>query len=155
MTPECANCIRLRAAIVKHRDQRADDRCYLDDDELYEVLGDGIAVDRTMPPKEAHLANCARFYDRRCEGGEWITYQELEEKLSKAQGVLTEVRDYITAQLKAEIDTHEVCSKLEGMLPLPDNDEQYNDQVAEASRLNREREANTRLLIERVESLLD
>ena len=37
-----AEVIRLRDAIRKHRDQRLDDWCCMDDIELYEVLPEGI-----------------------------------------------------------------------------------------------------------------
>ncbi len=69
---------RLRAAIVEHRAQKADDRCIEDDDRLYEALGDGIKCDRRVGSKADMLANCARFIGRRCEAGGWPSYQELE-----------------------------------------------------------------------------
>lgn len=69
---------RLRDAIKTHRDQKADDRCIEDDDRLYAALGDGIKCDRRVGSKEAMLANCQRFIERRCEGGGWPTYAELE-----------------------------------------------------------------------------
>ena len=54
----------LEAAIRKHRDQRGDDRCWLDDMELYAVLGDA-RVDLTLPPKDEFLGHCARFWECR------------------------------------------------------------------------------------------
>jgi hypothetical protein len=68
----------LEAAIREHRSQRADDRCHLDDDRLYAALGDGIKCDRRVGDKLAMLRNCERFIDRRCEGGHWPTYADLE-----------------------------------------------------------------------------
>ncbi len=50
---------RLLAAIRKHRDQRGDDRCWMDDEELYAILPEGY-----NPPKRdtaVELANCERF----------------------------------------------------------------------------------------------
>lgn len=76
---------RLREAIVKHRSQKADDRCIEDDDVLYAVLGDGVKCDRRVGDKDAMLANCARFIDRRCEGGGWPSYAELEARLAKKE----------------------------------------------------------------------
>lgn len=73
---------RLRQAIETHRAQKADDRCIDDDDVLYAALGDGIKCDRRVGSKEEMLKNCARFIDRRCEGGKWSTYAELEARLS-------------------------------------------------------------------------
>lgn len=72
----------LRSAIRRHRDQKADDRCIEDDDALYEVLGDGIRCDRRVGNKEEMLANCKRFIERRCEGGHWPAYQELELRIA-------------------------------------------------------------------------
>lgn len=59
-----ARIAELEAAIRKHRDQRGDDRCWLDDQELYTVLGDKPA-DFTLPPREEFLGNCARFWECR------------------------------------------------------------------------------------------
>lgn len=81
---------RLRAAIIKHRSQKADDRCIEDDDELYAALGDGIPCDRRVGDKAAMLQNCARFIERRCEGGGWSTYAELEAQLAEARAAISE-----------------------------------------------------------------
>jgi hypothetical protein len=78
----------LRAAIVKHRSQKADDRCIEDDDELYAALGDGIKCDRRVGDKDAMLANCARFIENRCEGGGWPTYAQLEGRLATAKAIV-------------------------------------------------------------------
>lgn len=78
----------LTSAIVKHRSQKADDRCIEDDDELYAVLGDGIKCDRRVGDKEAMLANCGRFIERRCEGGGWLSYVELEAQLAATREAL-------------------------------------------------------------------
>jgi len=55
---------RLKNAIRRHRDERGDDRCYLDDARLYEVLGEG-QPDTTLPPRDVFLSNCARFWECR------------------------------------------------------------------------------------------
>ena len=49
----------LRDAIRKHRDQRGDDRCWMDDEELYRVLPEGY----TPPARDSavQLENCKRF----------------------------------------------------------------------------------------------
>ncbi len=78
-----AECAKLRAAIHEHRSQRADDRCWMDDDKLYEALGDGIKADRRVGDKDAMLANCKRYIERRCEGGHWPSYAELEASLAQ------------------------------------------------------------------------
>jgi len=65
----------LEAAIRQHRDQRGDDRCWLDDLELYKLVGGG--GDNSLPPKEKFLTNCARYYEARCVNAGWPSYQEL------------------------------------------------------------------------------
>lgn len=79
-TYEC-RIAELENAIRKHRSQKADDRCIFDDDELYEVLGDGIKCDRQIGDKAAMLKNCERFINQRCEAGKWPSYAELEKEL--------------------------------------------------------------------------
>lgn len=54
----------LEAAIKKHRDQRGDDRCWVDDQELYKMVGDEKA-NTALPPKEIFMENCAKFHASR------------------------------------------------------------------------------------------
>lgn len=72
---------QLETAIKRHRDQRVDDRCWMDDLELYKLVG-GTA-DNSLPAKEKFLANCARFYEARCKDANWISYQELEQLVAR------------------------------------------------------------------------
>lgn len=77
---------RLYTAIKKHHDQKADDRCWMDDNELYAAAGlDG--ADTRIGDPAAMLENCKRFVTLRCfNGGPWKSYVELEaenEKLRK------------------------------------------------------------------------
>lgn len=71
---------RLRAAIVKHHAQRADDRCWLDDADLYLAAGLEAAQHVfEVGDREKMLKNCERFIEQRCvEGGGWKSYAELE-----------------------------------------------------------------------------
>lgn len=52
---------RLRAAIRKHRDERGHDRCWLDDAQLYGVLGEP-QPDTSLPPEPEFIENCRRFH---------------------------------------------------------------------------------------------
>lgn len=81
---------RLEAAIRAHRDQRADDRCIEDDDRLYEALGDGVKCDRRVGDKAEMLRNCERFIDRRCVGGHWPSYRDLEAANARLVSLLEE-----------------------------------------------------------------
>jgi hypothetical protein len=101
---------RLRAAIIKHRSQKADDRCIEDDDELYAALRDGVKCDRRVGDKEAMLANCARFIERRCEGGGWPTYAELEEQLRRARPTTLSLKERVATE-----GFHAVLEELKGL----------------------------------------
>jgi hypothetical protein len=78
----CEEVERLREAVAKHHGQIADDRCWMDDDELYAAFG-LPPVDRRVGDKAAMRANCDRFIERRCEGGGWQSYAELEAKIER------------------------------------------------------------------------
>jgi hypothetical protein len=110
MSDEMSEVERLRAAIIKHRSRRADDRCIEDDDELYAVLGDGIKCDRRVGSKEAMLVNCARFIERRCEGGGWPSYAELETRLESQRAAISAARAWGKARAKL-IATREKLAK--------------------------------------------
>jgi hypothetical protein len=57
---------RLEAAIRKHRDQKGDDRCWMDDQDLYAALGaESIHADTSLPPREEFMESCRRFYAQR------------------------------------------------------------------------------------------
>lgn len=65
---QTAEVERLRIAIRKHRDQRLDDRCWMDDIELYESLPEGIDpsfVDLRLLDKDVMMRNCERFVECR------------------------------------------------------------------------------------------
>ncbi len=56
---------QLRGAIARHRDARGNDRCWLDDEELYRYLGDDHQALTVLPPKAVFLENCSRFHENR------------------------------------------------------------------------------------------
>lgn len=56
---------QLETAIRKHRDQRGDDRCWVDDMELYEVLAESEQPVLKLPPRSVFLRNCARYWECR------------------------------------------------------------------------------------------
>jgi hypothetical protein len=71
---------KLKAAIKKHWSQKADDRCWMDDSDLYVAAGlpDGSI---NVGNKAAMLENCKRFIEARCQSGRWRSYAELESLL--------------------------------------------------------------------------
>jgi len=106
----------LRAAIKTHRSQKADDRCIEDDDRLYEALGDGIKCDRAVGDKAAMLRNCQRFIERRCKGGTWPSYADLEKRLKAIAEVIEAVDNRCAAvdgpvrATREEIRDHELVT---------------------------------------------
>lgn len=76
---------RLREAIRKHRDQRADDRCWLDDLELYEALEEPVPADVScVGDRKEMLANCERYVSLRCsDGGDWTSYADLKKQVTE------------------------------------------------------------------------
>lgn len=79
---------KLLAAIKAHRDQKADDRCWLDDRQLYALAGLPDGYDPHVGDKFEMVKNCIRFVERRCVEGSWPTYKELEERIQKLQDVI-------------------------------------------------------------------
>lgn len=91
--------IALRKAIEEHRDQKADDRCWLDDLKLYAAAGLHVA-DNTISDPAAMLENCKRFIACRMARGEWATYQELEARIKELTEALD--REMLEANQSAE-----------------------------------------------------
>jgi len=90
----------LEVAIRFHRDQKSDDRCWMDDQELYKVLGDGNLGDNRVGDQTKMLKNCQRFIQRRTEGGGWTTYAAMEKELA-----LLKSTAYVTHTCGAILET--------------------------------------------------
>lgn len=91
---------RLRAAIRRHRDQRGDDRCWLDDEELYRALPEG----HTPPARDCavELALCEKFIaSRHNPATEYVSPQrrieELESDLAAAVREIVGLRAKLSA----------------------------------------------------------
>jgi hypothetical protein len=91
---------RLKGAIRKHRDARGDDRCWIDDLELYRIIGDGD-VDPSilaLPSKCEFLESCSRFWSQRQHPDDQtidphpMTIAQLEAEIDRLKGVLTATR---------------------------------------------------------------
>src|SRR5258707_8876301 len=87
---------QLYGAILKHAMQKADDRCWIDDVELYRAAGITV-VDNHVGDKFEMLKNCSRFIEKRCAGGTWPTYAEIEIGLKRASYLLTTMEQTIQA----------------------------------------------------------
>lgn len=66
--------VELETAIRKHRDQRGDDRCWLDDRQLYHAViepnGRENLPDLVLPPKCEFLESCSRYWEHRQSKGD-------------------------------------------------------------------------------------
>lgn len=94
--PACQQPLGLLDAVTQHHAQKADDRCWMDDDTLYAAAGLPVC-DRRVGDKEEMLFNCERFLLQRCEGGHWPSYAEMEaerDQLRERVKVLEEEVDY-------------------------------------------------------------
>ncbi len=89
----------LEQAIRKHRDERGDDRCWLDDSNLYLALDDGaeFAEVTTLPPKCDFLMSCARFWEQRqrpsekdCQVAGRMTLAQIEARVEALEGLIRE-----------------------------------------------------------------
>jgi hypothetical protein len=95
---------KLKEAIAKHRDQKGDDRCWLDDQELYSVLGDQVAQ-TALPSKEVFLGNCAKYFECRQNPAETYfskenqTIKELQDKIEKYKELLSETLSHKDCKL--------------------------------------------------------
>lgn len=74
--------------LEKHRDQKAGNRCWMDDLELYSILGEAVPADNSVGDKFAMIKNCARFIEQRCTDGAWPTYKHLEERIARLEKAL-------------------------------------------------------------------
>lgn len=74
--------LELRKAIRSHRDQRGDDRCWMDDEELYKVLPEGY----TPPERDTtvELQLCEQYINcRRNPATKYISPQRRIEELER------------------------------------------------------------------------
>ncbi|HLC52149.1 MAG TPA: hypothetical protein VJI98_02800 [Candidatus Nanoarchaeia archaeon] len=58
--------IKLHETIRRHRDAKGNDRCWLDDVELYQLLPEGQEAEFTLPEKNEFLKNCEIYWENRC-----------------------------------------------------------------------------------------
>ena len=83
-------CRKLEKAIRTHRDFKGDDRCWMDDEELYSVLPEGYT--RPIRDTTVELENCKKFIaSRSIPFTEYISperrIKELEKQLADLKGI--------------------------------------------------------------------
>lgn len=80
-------CYAMEQAVRKHRDQRGDDRCWVDDEELYKALPEGYEA----PERDCRveLALCERYIaSRHHPGTEYVSPQRRIEELEAESALL-------------------------------------------------------------------
>lgn len=92
---------RLRAAIREHRDQRGDDRCWLDDRKLYALLPEADTADLTLPPECEFLESCRRYWAQRQDPSQGMghdpsrmTLAELQAEAERLRAALQKIAGY-------------------------------------------------------------
>jgi hypothetical protein len=93
---------RLHAAVKQHYDQKADDRCWQDDTELYAAFGLPPA-DIRVGDQEAMLKNCERFLAWRTAAGGWPSYAELEAEIKRLKARPAEDWPNLTHQMRDKL----------------------------------------------------
>jgi hypothetical protein len=96
---------RLANAIREHRDQKGDDRCWLDDVNLYAALADGRESDLRLPPEPEFLESCRRYWRQRQCPATAGTMRTGEKTIAQLQAEIESLRaerDSLRAQLQAE-----------------------------------------------------
>jgi hypothetical protein len=76
-----AEVLRLRNAIRLHRDQRGDDRCWLDDVLLYKALPETVHSLTQLQPKDEFMLACEKFWcTRQCPAEPAYAGQQTEHR---------------------------------------------------------------------------
>jgi HAMP domain-containing protein len=99
-----AEFARLEDAIREHRDQRGDDRCWLDDYKLYEALGEPIPDHACrLDDPETMLEYCRKFIGSRHDPAKgYLSPQREIERLEGAVQILTDVLIAVSPQREIE-----------------------------------------------------
>lgn len=79
----------LENAIRKHRDQKGDDRCWMDDEELYRMLPEGYEPGKRDTSVE--LANCQRFMA--CRQNPKTEYVSPQREIDRLRDELQKIRE--------------------------------------------------------------
>ena len=82
----------LHAAIRKHRDQRGDDRCWMDDEQLYEALPEGY----TPPARDSavELERCRQFIASRWHPA--TAYVSPQRRIEELEAEVDQYKRFVT-----------------------------------------------------------
>lgn len=102
----------LAAAIRKHRDQRGDNRCWLDDLELYRVLGEPIdEAEFALHCPEEMIKNCTQYIASRQPDG--VPYVSPQRRIEVLETALADAIKDISGSTKDRIAHYEQVLKNE------------------------------------------
>lgn len=141
---------RLQAAIRQHRDQRGDDRCWMDDETLYKVLPEGY-----VPPERdvtVELAQCERYLacrrnpatvyispQRRIEELEYLLHGYEKCKMLWNRGMdsicrqMDEMKQQLMSTSPTALPTHNQVEEAGGEHQSPEADEDSDNERNETS----------------------
>lgn len=104
----------LEEAIRDHRDARGDDRCWLDDIELYKALDEPVPEDMelALPNRDAFLTRCEQYFEHRQKHGckPWQTVEALQEELKEKS---KDIEEMLTELLAATATKAILCGQVE------------------------------------------
>lgn len=127
----------LEQAIRNHRDARGDDRCWLDDINLYKALGEPVppGMELALPNRDAFLKRCEQYFEyRQAPGcGVWVTTEALQKESEEKSKKIEELLADLLAATAVKVV---LCGQIEKLRhALIALDEDY-DMDTMASRLN-------------------
>lgn len=101
---------RLKNAIKTHRDARGDDRCWIDDLDLYKALGEDEVpkeAQLSLPVLPAFMSRCAKYWEQRQapKNEPWVTVEELVNVMTEVKK-LADTMAYVTSQ--EALEDHEL-----------------------------------------------
>lgn len=137
LASQSAEVKQLRNAIRNHRDQRGDDRCWMDDRELYAVLPEGTGdADLRLHGPEEMLENCKRYIASRQNPSQpYVSPQrEIKRLQVENESLKTRLRDLARDLILLEADDagQREKVKLQGvMAKMRSDNQQLRQQLAE------------------------
>lgn len=99
----CRLAVKLVAGIRNHRDQKGDDKCWMDDEELYKLLPEGY----TPPERDTtvELSLCEQYIKcRRNPATTYVSPQRRIEELEEENKQLKKDIDYLIGRVNDKIE---------------------------------------------------
>lgn len=92
LVPASERVLQLETAIRNHRDQRGDDRCWIDDVELYALLPEGKGnSDLSLCHPDEMIENCKRYISARQDPS--LVYISSQRKIEELEQQIKSLKD--------------------------------------------------------------